>query len=146
MNNEKDMPTWTEVRDHLRGRFTLAGDTGRAVILSFQVPGGGREVAQSVLVAPVETHGEPWLIILADLFSEASLPHRSALLYQDTLPFGAIVLRKEIYLFRHGIALERMAWEDLERAIRLCAHEAARLRLNVAPQGRGPGMFGMYED
>jgi len=135
MNNEKDMPTWTEVRDHLRGRFTLAGDTGRAVILSFQVPGGGREA-----------HGEPWLIILADLFSEASLPHRSALLYQDTLPFGAIVLRKEIYLFRHGVALERMAWEDLERAIRLCAHEAARLRLNVAPQGRGPGMFGMYED
>jgi hypothetical protein len=35
---------------------------------------------------------------------------------------------------------------DRERAIRLCAHEAARLRLNVAPQGLAPGMVGMYED
>jgi hypothetical protein len=101
---------------------------------------------QGIGMAPTETHGRPWLALVAELCPEASLSLRSALLYQDRLAFGAIVLRKDVYLLRHGVPLEPLTPRELDWTLRILAHEAIKLRANLRAAAATGDAFDIYAE
>lgn len=125
------MATWDDTRIHLRLRWRPERDDATAFTFLCPIQVEQREVLQSIALAPASIHGRPWLAIAADLFPEAGLAARSALLYADLLPFGAIALRDDRYLLRHGVAFDTLRPEELEWTIKVLAHEAVRLRVNL---------------
>lgn len=125
------MATWDEVRVHLRATFSVVRDDPDAIALSWSIIAGDQKLVQGVGLAPMTVDGSPWLTMIADLFAESALSPRTALLYQDRLPFGALVLRHGVFLVRHGLSLETLSFDELDWTIRMLAHEAARLRANV---------------
>jgi hypothetical protein len=140
------MPAWGEVQQHLRGRFTVTAETDAAMDLEWRLPSPGGELKQGIRVSQVEIHKEPWLFIVADVCPETGLALRSAIAYQDHLGFGAIILRKGTYLLRHSLPMPSLAWDDLDRALRMVARAAVRLRLGVNSAKAGAPLFDTYDD
>jgi hypothetical protein len=133
------MPSWEEVRVHVRGRFKVASETESAIELAWRIPTPGGAIEQRVQVAHIEVENEPWLAILVDVGPEAVLAHRSAIVHQDRQGFGALVLRDGRYLLRHSFPLPNAAWADVDRALRLVARTAAGLRMGLGgPKGGAP--------
>ena len=140
------MASWDEVRTHLRSTLRLERDDDDAVSFSTPVPVEGKEIVQRIGLARTTVRGRPWLAAVAELFPEAQLALRSAVLYQDRIAFGAIVIRRDWYVLRHGVLLDTLQIPDLEWTIRALVHEAVRLRANLhggAPQGDA---FGNYAE
>jgi len=132
------MESWRDIRAHLREKFPIIRDDEAGVAIAWPVPVEDREVRQGVGLSPNEVHGRPWLEMVADLFPEASLSHQSAVLYQDRLPLGTLVVRNGVYLLRHGLARAGLTADVLDWTIRVVVHEAVRLRINLkakAPPG-----------
>ena len=140
------MPTWDEVRAHLRAKFTLARDHEQLVGLIFRFPLPEGERAQAVRVSPVRVIEEPYLSILADVCPELGMSVGQAVDLQDRLLFGALVVRKATWLLRHSLPMERIAWIDLERSLRLVAHEAVHLRRVLGASQVDNGVFSSYQD
>src|SRR5580765_2387967 len=124
------MASWDEVRAHVKATFAVVRDAPDGIAMSWKLALAGHELVQGVGIAPITIEGRSWLTMIADLCTEAELPLRTALLYQDRLPIGAIVLRKEMFLLKHNLPLDT-GYEELDFRIRVLAHEAARLRLNL---------------
>lgn len=125
------MPTWDELQAHLRATYSVVRDDPEAIALSWSFSVGDHQHVQGVGLAPIVVDGRPWVTLIADLFPEASMPPRTALLYQDRLPFGALVLRDGVFLVRHGLPLDALSLVELDWTIRLLVREASWLRANV---------------
>ena len=125
------MASWDQVRGHLRGQWQVERDDPSAFAILCPIQVGDRTVLQAVGLAPTEVHGRPWLQMIGELFVETALSTRTALTYADRLPFGAVVLRNERYLLRHGAALDVLQLVDLDWTVKVFAHEAVRLRVNL---------------
>ena len=123
--------TWDELRVHLRATFSVVRDDPDAIALSWSFTVGDRQVVQGVGLAPMTVEGRPWLTMIADLFPESTLPPRLGLLYQDRLPFGALVLRQGVFLLRYGLPLDPLSYAEVDWTVQLLAREATRLRINV---------------
>ncbi len=140
------MASWDELRVHLRSTCTVIRDDPEAFAVSWTMTAGDGELVQGVGLAPMTFGGRPWLTMIAELFVESELPPRLALLYQDRLAFGALVLREGFFLLRHGVPLAEVTQSELDWTIRTLAHEAARLRLNVRQLGATSEAFGNYAE
>jgi hypothetical protein len=141
------MATWEEVRGHLRARWRVERDDPTAFAVSCRVPIGTQDLHQAVGMAPTEVDSKPWLSIIGELFPEAALSARGALTYADRLPLGAIVLRGDRYLLRHGIALAPLALAELDWILAIIVREAALLRANLrGPSALASGVFGNYAE
>ena len=140
------MPSWDEVRAHLKETFTLAMETEELVglVFRFRLPEGER--VQAVRVSPVQIAEEPWVVVLADLCPDVGLSTGQAIDLQGGLLFGALVVRKGIWLLRHSLPMDRLAWPDLDRAPRLVAHEGMRIRRLLGGIQVDAGVFSSYED
>lgn len=138
------MASWQEVREFLRTRFALAKDSEELAALAWRVPiepGPGAagavgpagaessELLQWIRISPISVHGDPWLTVLADVCAEERMSLPTAFSYLNQLPFGALLLWRGAFLFRHSLRLESLVLGDLDRMVRLVAHEAVRLRV-----------------
>lgn len=138
------MASWQEVREFLRTRFALAKDSEELAALAWRVPiepaqgsvepGGSEnpessELLQWIRISPISVHGDPWVTVLADVCQEERMSLPTAFSYLNQLPFGALLLWRGVFLFRHSLRLESLVPSDLERMVRLVAHEAVRLRV-----------------
>ncbi|MGE5182649.1 MAG: hypothetical protein ACM31C_11330 [Acidobacteriota bacterium] len=140
------MASWDELRAHLRATCTVIRDDPEAFAVSWTMTAGDGELVQGVGLAPMTVDGRPWLTMIAELFVESELPARLALLYQDRLAFGALVLREGFFVLRHGAPLAEVTHAELDWTLRTLAHEAARLRLNVRQLGQTSETFGNYAE
>jgi hypothetical protein len=129
------MPTWEDVQTHLRATYSVVRDDPEAIALSWTIAAGAEQLVQGVGLAPMTVEGTPWLTMIADLFPESVLQPRTALLYQDRLPFGALVLRHGVFLLRHGLPLGELRLDHLDWTVSLLAKEATRLRVNASQFG-----------
>jgi hypothetical protein len=125
------MATWDEVRAHLRLRWQVVHDEPTNFAVSARVPVATGEMQQAVGMAPTQLDGNPWLSIIGELFPEAALTPRGALVYADRLLLGAIVLRDDRYLLRSGVPLSGLALDALDRHLAILVREAVRLRVNL---------------
>jgi hypothetical protein len=139
--------TWDDVRTQLRAKLMLAADTETLVALVWKLgeAEGRPPMQQAVFVSPVVVYKLPWLWILGEVCNEKSLSATDAVLHQSRLGFGALIIRKGEYFLRHTLALEHLAFDDLERAIRMVAQEAYRLRMSLGNKG-DPGVFTTFEE
>lgn len=129
------MPTWDELRVHLRATYSVVRDDPDAIALSWSFTIGDKQLIQGAGLAPMAVEGRPWVTMIADLFAESVLSTRIAILYQDRLPFGALVLREGAFLLRHGLPLDNLSFDELDWTLRLLAREATWLRANVEALG-----------
>jgi hypothetical protein len=142
------MAAWPEVKAHILETFKGGKDLDKAVELVWRFPGPNGEIAQAIRVSQVEIERQPWLFILADIGGENALNLRSAIAYQDHLGYGALVLRKGTFILRHSLPLEGLPWAEVDRAVRMVARDAGRLRKAILGPGprEDPGMFQTYDD
>lgn len=140
------MATWEEIQGYLRATFEVVQDDARAIALKFSFRAGEQDLEQGVGLSPMEIAGRPWLTMVAGLFAESAFPLRTALLYQDRLPFGCLVLRKGAFLLRHGLPLEPLVPSELDWTVRTLASEAARLRANAGLHGPKADPFANYAE
>lgn len=140
------MASWDEARSFLRSQFGLAKDSEQMVALAWRLPTEQGETVQWVRVSPSQVHGELWLSVLADICPKERLTPTTALAYLNQLPVGAILLWRDYFLFRHSLPLDRIAWPNLERTVRLVAHEALRLRLAVGAKESHAEALSHYDD
>lgn len=125
------MATWDEVCTHIRSRWRVERDVPAELAVSCTVPVGTSEMQQSIGLTPTQLDGVPWLSIIGELFPEAGLSSRGALLYADRLPLGAIVLRADRYLLKAGIPLSGLTLVALDWYLAMLVREAVRLRANL---------------
>jgi hypothetical protein len=140
------MPTWDELRVRLRSTYSVVRDEPEAIALSWAITAGDQQVVQGVGLAPMTVEGRPWLTMIADLFAESVLQPRTALLYQDRLPFGTLVLREGVFLIRYGLPLDTLSFEEVDWTLRVLAREATRLRVNVDQLGSTGAPYGHYAE
>ena len=140
------MPSWDDIRDYLRNTFTVVRDEPRAMGLSWTITLDHGEFVQGVGLAPMTVDSRPWLTMIAQIAVEDTIPILTALVYQDRLPFGGLVLRRGLYLLRHGVPLEETPVSELDWIIRSLADAAARLRISLQVAAPGGEAFTAYED
>jgi hypothetical protein len=140
------MPSWDELRAHLRATYSVVRDDPEAIALSWALTAGDQQVVQGIGLAPMTVEGRPWLTMIADLFAESVLQPRTAVLYQDRLPFGTLVLRHGVFLVRHGLPLDTLSLDELDWTLRLLAREATRLRINVDQLGSTGAPYGHFAE
>lgn len=139
--------TWDEIREHLRKTFQVVRDDDEAMALTWSAQINLGEVTQSLGMAPMIVDERPWLTMVCEISLDEGFPLRTAMLYQDRLAFGGLVLRRGMYLLRHGVALDAITMPELEWTIRTMVNEAARMRVNLSTKSRPPGdAFTNYED
>jgi hypothetical protein len=138
--------TWDEVQAFCRASYRVERDEPAAIALTWEMTAGDQQLVQGVGLAPMAVHGRPWLTMVADLFAESVLPLRIAVLYQDRLPFGALVLRDGAFLIRHGMPLAELTLAELDWTIRTLAHEAGTLRVNARQFATTGSPFGNYAE
>lgn len=140
------MPSWDELKEHLRATYAVTRDDPEAVAVSWTMTAGDEEIVQGVGLAPMTVNGRSWLTMIAELFTESVLTPRLALLYQDRLAFGALVLRDGFFLLRHGLPLDEVTHAELDWTLRVLAHDAAQLRVNASRLGATGEAFGNYAE
>jgi len=138
--------SWDEIREHLRKTYRVLRDDDEAMALSWSADTPIGDVTQGLGLAPMMIDERPWLTMVCEIALEDGFPLRTALLYQDRLAFGGLVLRRGMYLLRHGVALDAITVPELEWTIRTMVNEAARMRVNIAVKSPVGDAFTNYED
>ncbi len=91
----------------------------------------GNDIAQDLGFAAHENRSRQLLALLAPVCPAQRLDPATILQYQDSLPFGAIVIRKDSVLLRHDVLLETLTPTTLSWLAAVTAFEAAKLRINL---------------
>jgi hypothetical protein len=122
--------TWVELVARLRElRVTLETDgTVRFMWLVTVDP----PQPQELRIELGEVGAEGWMVMTAPIFGRARMDPERALRRNGGMAIGAIALVDDAYCVRHAVPLATLVWSDLERAIRLIAAEAVRLRCVTA--------------
>jgi hypothetical protein len=130
--------TWDEVRAHLRQVFDIADENAARMTLIWCFPDGVSKLLQWVEVELETILGQPWLVLSADVLPVAELSPRQAMRRRAALAFGALVEREEMYILRHALPLDGLAWTTLDRALDETAREAAWLAAHSEPRRQPP--------
>lgn len=100
---------------------------GIKVPMTFQ----DRELHQDLGFAVREVQGAKLLAMLAPICPAQKLDPATVVTYQDRLPFGAVVLRGDTLYLRHDVLLATVTQDVLGWLVRVMAHEAMKLRVNL---------------
>lgn len=138
------MPTWSQVRAHLRTRFQLRRDDDTELELAWAFPDAVE--AQRQIVTAKRALDRPALVIRCET-ALAAFTEREALAHNATLAVGAIAFVEDGYVVRHVVFLDELAtFAALERDLELVAHEAARLRRHRHDTPEAASVFRNYAD
>jgi len=123
---------WDGVRSALRAKFPVERDEPDAFGIRVMMTVDGAEIRQDVGLAPTELHGRRWLVLIAPVCFGERIDAKTLVKYEDLIPSGALVLRGESYLLRDGVLFEALTPITLAWTVAVIAHEAAKVRLNLA--------------
>lgn len=112
---------------HDRGA-TRDADGVHTFAISFRSARG--PTAQRVVVRPVSVRERAWLLVHAEVCATSQLDSNRAVGHGATIAVGGLCAFEGAYVLQHAMPLSA-TYEDLDTAIYLVAHEAARLRENV---------------
>jgi hypothetical protein len=139
------MPTWEEIKLHLRERFQTAVENPSWLGLIWKFPDGAQGVLQKQRIEVIQALGQPHLLILSDVGPDDFLAPYDMLVHNNTLAIGAVAISQGFLIIRHVYALDGLTWPILDMALEYVAHEAARLRtrlgLTTAPSGPTVAIF-----
>jgi hypothetical protein len=124
------MPTWDDVRDHLRSKLTIAVEEPSWIGLgwTFESERTKQDVLQRQRIELVQAIGEPHLMVLCDIVEVSRARAEPMLAHNMTLAVGAIAVSDGWYVMRSVTPLVTLDLRYFERSLTYLAHEAARLR------------------
>lgn len=115
------MRHWDEVREVLGEEFAVEDVGTDRLLLSLG--------DQMVVVELATTFGEPWLTAVAAILPERELVRpRAALEQSSSLSTGVLAVMEGVLVLRWTSALRPLTRVAINRAVRLLAREATRLR------------------
>lgn len=91
------------------------------------------ELDQSVMVRAVSVSERPWLLVYAEVCSVARYESKTAVAHAATLAVGGLCVFDDRYFLHHSLPRSTPR-ADLDAALFLVAHEAARLRESTAAE------------
>ena len=127
------MPSWDEVRSHLRTHLKVTQEESTWLGLVWRFPDAQESVLQEQRVGVIQALGEPHLLVLCEAVAADKLPAGELLAHNMSLAVGAVAQSGDLYVVRHVQPLAEVDLARLGRTLELTAHEAARLRARVAP-------------
>ena len=122
--------TWEEIQVALGKAFRVRQPDDK-LIVDIPMTARGAEYIQEVSVDATEVQKQPWLAMISPICSSGQLDLGQVLELQSYLPLGAIVVRGETYLLRHGIATRELTEAALAWNVVAFAREALKVRVNV---------------
>jgi len=147
--------SWTEVQEHLRGRYRLQKDEAQSFLLGFAVgppPDQAPAIGEALVpaLAPELTliqgvHGQhltvearEFVLLRAEVCSDRALDPLAALQHSAKLVLGALVLAGNHYVLRYSLPLGSLSLPDLDYALTYLAREAALTRARIAQHNASP--------
>lgn len=129
------MPTWDEVREHLRKKLTIAVDEPSWIGLgwTFKSETTKEDVLQRQRIELVQAIGEPHLMVLCDIVEVSRARPDAMLVHNMTLAVGGVAIVDGVYVMKYVTPLENIDLRYFERSLTYLAHEAARLRELIPP-------------
>lgn len=105
------MPSWTEVRDHLRRTYKLEDDQGSLASMVWRYEDGR---SQKIIVRRYRAF-EREMIEIKSAFARRDAADPVALLTRNAdLPLGTIALTGDVYNVVYNTPVEHLDWGDLE--------------------------------
>ncbi|MGE0400622.1 MAG: hypothetical protein AB7T06_28185 [Kofleriaceae bacterium] len=125
------MPTFDEIREHIKSKYKVAMDEPGWLGLAFSFTLDGRDVVQRERVEPATALGKPAVLMWSDIISHDKVPHKVALQRNGTFELGGVAISADLYVFRVVLPLDGLSFDTLDNAMVYVAREAARLREGI---------------
>jgi hypothetical protein len=122
---------WEEIQAALAKAFRVRQPGADQLVVDVPMTARGAEYIQEVSVAPTEVQKQPWLAMISPVCSSGQLDLRQVLEIQGYLPLGAIVVRADTFLLRHGIPTRELTHAALGWNVAAFAREALKVRANI---------------
>jgi hypothetical protein len=119
------MPTWGEIQEHVRSKYTLSKDEERHFALVWEYEGGR---TQQVFVRPFSAYDQDWVEFRTFVCAESEMSPRVALRKNESFVFGALALDDDgDYVMIYSAPLATLDPEELEMPLNALARVADRL-------------------
>jgi hypothetical protein len=106
------MPTWGEIREFARSKYTLQNDEDQWFSIVFGLPTGR---SQLVVVRRFEAFNKEWAEFRSVVCKEAEMAHKIALKKNSKLAVGALALDDDgDYFLTYSAALDTMDPDEFE--------------------------------
>jgi hypothetical protein len=124
------MPTWPEIQEYVRSKYTLQDDDERYFSLVFEFDDGR---SQLIRVRHFEAFDKDWIEFRSVVCDEAQMAHRVALKKNDEFVVGALTLDEDNdYCFVYSVCLETLDPEEFELPLHVVARTADRLEADYS--------------
>lgn len=127
------MPSWEDVRNHLRSRLKVTKDEPTWLGLLWRFPDAQGPVFQEQRVGTIDALGEPHLLVICEAVAEDKLPASELLAHNMTLAVGAVALAGRSHRPPGGLKIADST--DDKSALNKSIWRAGQLVSGV-PQGR----------
>lgn len=124
------MPTWGEIQEYARSKYTLSQDHDEHFSLVF---GFDDDRTQLINVRHFNAFDKDWIEFRSVICKEAEMAHKVALRKNDDFVVGAIALDSDgDYCFIYSVCLESMDPEEFELPLHVIARTADKLEKDYA--------------
>jgi len=116
------MPSWTDIQQYARSKYTLAEDNEDIFSLVFRLPS---ERTQKIWVHKFEAFEEDWIEFRSVVCKFDELSPKIALRKNSSLVIGSLALDGDgDYVLLHNAPLATMDMDEFERPLHIIAHTA----------------------
>ncbi len=126
---------WEAIQAELGRAFRVVSDDPEQFVVAVTLPVQGTEHSQEISLKPTTLDTVPWLAMISPVASGAQLDLAGVLAIQDHVLLGALVVRGEVLLLRHGIAMPPLTPEAARWNVGVFGRTAMKIRLN-APRAK----------
>lgn len=119
------MPTWPEIQEYARSKYTLQDDHEPHFSLVFEFDNGR---SQLIRVRHFVAFDKDWIEFRSLVCKEAQMPARVALKKNDDFVVGALTLDEDNdYCFVYSVCLETLDPDEFELPLHVVARTADQL-------------------
>ncbi|MFV8753167.1 hypothetical protein ACNOYE_21675 [Nannocystaceae bacterium ST9] len=124
------MPTWPEIQEYVRSKYTLQNDDEHRFALVFEFDNGR---TQLIGVRHYDAFDKDWIEFRSVICKEAQMSHRVALKKNDDFVVGAISLDEDgDYCFIYSVCLETLDPDEFELPLHVVARTADKLEADYS--------------
>jgi hypothetical protein len=140
------MPTWDDVRAHVRSRYRLVKDEPDWLGMVWTFVHERKKFQQRVKVERIAVNGADWVLVLAAICKADKIDAAGALRFNARLAVGSIGIERNMCYLRGSLPVDTLVLRDLDRLIEVVARETARMRRPGGADVKGRAFFTIYED
>ncbi len=128
------MPTWREIQEYVRSKYTLNADDDERFSLIWEYDDGR---TQLINVRHFNAFDKDWVEFRSAVCKEAEMAHRVALRKNDDFVVGALSIDEDgDYCFVYSACLDTMDPDEFELPLHVIARTADRLEKDYSGEDR----------